>query len=926
LDLAARELALEKLLIAGGALDLQIDPAGRINLQRMAGKEAPVAGKDGAPQKIPGQNDAPPETTGEKTVPPTSDASPWKLNANSIDISNIALTLADLRRTALGNAQIGDLGMQFKAAVELDSQRTRVAIEDFAADLKSVQFTSPQAPQAPLQINARVADLGLRFKASLETGPEPIQLTVQDFSSALKSVQLTTPGALKPLFTSEKIALEGGRFDLAARSLTLSRIALSDGHADVIRDRAGKLNWMELLGEQPDIPTAGAPQPAPTGQPSWKVLLKTVEISGFRSAFSDLAAVPDEPLYSLQRLNAKIRDMDGLSPMGVELNFQLDQGGAAALRGTFDPAARSLVAEVNLNDLELTPLQPYLEPFVTLTLQSALVSTRGNLRLGLAEPGTQLVYEGGFDLNKFQLLEPASSDIYLGWSGLQIPRLKLTLAPDRLDVNEIRLTKPVGKLIIAEDGSVNLAKVLKTSPPSENAPAPAQPSPAQAGEPFAFHIGKLRVEDGDWLFGDLSLTPKFMARIHNLKGLVSGLSSARDSRALIRLDGRVDQYGSAKITGEINLFDPKRATEVEMVFRNVEMVSLTPYSGRFAGRRINSGKLSADLKYRIQDNKLAGENRIIVDNLQLGERVDSPHAANLPLDLAVALMQDSNGRIDIGLPVSGDLSDPKFSFGHLIGKALVNIVTKVVTAPFRALGGLLGGDGKAAENVEFDPGRAELSPPEKEKLEKLAEALHKRPQLQLVVQGRYSTEADGHEMQALNVQRAVAGRLGSKVTPEEEPGPPDFANGKTRRALEELFSERFGAAALEELKRSVEQDAVASQGSETQQPEQGKTAAAGRWSKLTRALKLDGILRPEESARESASLAAAQYARLVTSEPLPEEQLIALAESRARAIVAELQGADGIPAERLAIKEPEPLADGAKPSATLSLDTLNEAG
>jgi hypothetical protein len=289
-------------------------------------------------------------------------------------------------------------------------------------------------------------------------------------------------------------------------------------------------------------------------------------------------------------------------------------------------------------------------------------------------------------------------------------------------------------------------------------------------------------------------------------------------------------------------------------------------------------------------------------------------------------MQDSNGRIDIGLPVSGDLSDPQFSFGHLIGKALVNIVTKVVTAPFRALGGLLGGDGKAAENVEFDPGRAELSPPEKEKLEKLAEALHKRPQLQLVVQGRYSTEADGHEMQALNVQRAVAGRLGSKVTPEEEPGPPDFANGKTRRALEELFSERFGAAALEELKRSVEQDAVASQGSETQQPEQGKTAAAGRWSKLTRALKLDRILRPEESARESASLAAAQYERLVTSEPLPEEQLIALAQSRARAIVAELQGADGIPDERLAIKEPEPLPEGARPSATLSLDTLNEAG
>jgi hypothetical protein len=279
-------------------------------------------------------------------------------------------------------------------------------------------------------------------------------------------------------------------------------------------------------------------------------------------------------------------------------------------------------------------------------------------------------------------------------------------------------------LIIGEDRSVNLAQVFKTEHPAADSPAATGPSKTADGNVFPVSIQKLRVDNGILDFADLSLTPQFGTQIHDLGGVVTGMSSTPDSRAQVQLGGNVDEYGLAKINGEINVFDPVAFTDIDMIFQNVEMSDLTPYSGKFAGGKIDSGKLSLNLGHKIDNGKLLGDNQIVVDKLKLGQPVKSPEAANLPLDLAVALLEDADGVIDIGLPVRGDLNDPKFSFGHLIGKALVNLITKIATAPFRVLGALVGGAaGENFDAIAFEPGDAAVPAPEREKLKKLAEAL-----------------------------------------------------------------------------------------------------------------------------------------------------------------------------------------------------------
>jgi hypothetical protein len=263
----------------------------------------------------------------------------------------------------------------------------------------------------------------------------------------------------------------------------------------------------------------------------------------------------------------------------------------------------------------------------------------------------------------------------------------------------------------------------------------------------------------------------------------------------VKLDGRVDESGLFKADGALNALEPKVFTDLAVIFRNVPMSTLSPYSATFAGRRIVAGTISLELEYKVDHSELLGENKVVLQKLQLGERVESPGAMKLPLDLAIAILSDADGRIDIALPVRGNVDNPEFNYGRVIWQALVTVITRVATAPFRALGALFGGGGGGGEKleaIEFEPGRDVVLPPEREKLKHVGEVLGKRPQLKLTVHGGYDAKLDGEALRALHVRHELAQRLGVKLKPGEDPGPVAFDDAKTQRALEALLTERGG--------------------------------------------------------------------------------------------------------------------------------------
>jgi hypothetical protein len=284
-----------------------------------------------------------------------------------------------------------------------------------------------------------------------------------------------------------------------------------------------------------------------------------------------------------------------------------------------------------------------------------------------------------------------------------------------------------------------------------NSPTDATPS---AEGTMAMSIGTVQITNGSAHFADYWIQPNYAVAIQSLNGSVVGLSSDPQSHATLKLEGKIDRYAPVHIDGEINLFAATSYSDIKMGFKGVDMSSVTPYSGHFAGYKIDKGKVSADLSYHVENRKLTADHKIVIDQLQLGDKVDSPEAVKLPLKLAVALLKDRNGVIDLGLPVTGSLDDPQFRLAPIIWKAVLNLIEKAATAPFAMLGRLFGGSEKMNE-VDFKPGNAALDDQGRERMASLQKAMKERPQLQLDVPMASSPDLDRPALAQRELQKKL---------------------------------------------------------------------------------------------------------------------------------------------------------------------------
>jgi len=377
--------------------------------------------------------------------------------------------------------------------------------------------------------------------------------------------------------------------------------------------------------------------------------------------------------------------------------------------------------------------------------------------------------------------------------------------------------------------------------------------------------------------------------MHELKGVITGLGTDVNRSAKVQLDARVDQFGSARIRGQVSVLEPEKHTEIDMAFRNLEMTSLSPYVAKFAGYEIASGKLSLDLQYKVRDSKLLGENKVVLNQLELGRKVESPDALDLPLELALALLKDSRGVIDIGLPVRGDLADPQFDYGAVIAKAIGNLLGGIVTAPFRALAALFGGGDAQIDTIEFEPGADALAPPEQQKLETVVRALNERPNLRLIVAPVYAVGQDTPVLQSLAVRSEIVRRMGLELVPGEDPGPIDAANPRVPPAVEAAFSARYAPQVLALLKQRAVLELTPAQ------------APAGTVGATDAGAPATGPVPPP-------AFYQGLIDRMVKEQPVSEEQLGQLATRRADAIVQALTGSDGVAPERVRRGEPRKAA------------------
>ncbi|HNH89609.1 MAG TPA: DUF748 domain-containing protein [Thiobacillaceae bacterium] len=847
-DLDKRQLDIGEIALSGGKVALNRDKAGRLDVLDWFPPSPTVQDSAVAAKPAPAPK-APAKAGGE--VPP------WRVNLNRFALNGLGIRVTDAGFAAPLTAEVGNVQVGFAAKAEAGAT-TQAVVEGLAVDVS-----------------------GLRL-----------------LSAAMK----------EPLFVLGGLTLADGHLDLAARQAEIGRVSVANGKLEAVRDGKGRIALLEAL-KPVDGKSSPAAAPAKKAEPAaadtWHWKVGQVDLSGFQVAARDETVQPAGGL-TLDKIEATASGLsDNLkAPLPVKLGFQVKEGGSFQAEGKVVPAAPSADIRLKLANLALAPAQPWLTQAANLTLASGRASLHGQVKYaGKAE------FKGGFEVADLLLNESEGGARFLAWK--QLASDSVSASQEALDIDELKLDSLGMKLVIYQDKTVNLKKILKAEapPPEPNgqlaggkAAEPAKPGeaaagkeakPLQAADPapaYRMNIDRIRIEHGEMDFADLSLALPFGTRIHDFKGAFNGISTKPGSAAELELDGRVDDYGLARAVGQLDLFNPTGFMDIKTVFRNVEMTNLTPYTATFVGRKIQSGKLSLDLEYKIKDRQLLGQNQIVMDKLTLGERVESPTAKDLPLDLAIAILQDSDGKIDLGLPVSGSLDDPQFSYGQIIWKAIGNIITKIVTAPFRALGALFGGGGEKLEKVAFEAGEAGLTPPEKEKFKQIAQILAKRPGLALTVQGAWSAEIDRPAMKELQLRRAVAEKMGVKLAPDEDPGPISTANPKAQAALETLYAARFGEPEWKVLSGKWLQA----------NPEKKKESTAGKMvSRLKNLFKPEEPLSAEDLGQlKDADLHALLYKRLLDKEAVSDEALGQLARRRGLAVVDGLVAA-GAPAERV---------------------------
>jgi uncharacterized protein involved in outer membrane biogenesis len=604
--------------------------------------------------------------------------------------------------------------------------------------------------------------LDLKSAYAVTTGGGRYHATLSQLGVSLTSLALRRNGEKQPFARIASTDIKDAAVDLDKHTVVIPQLSTSGGMISVARGRDGKLDLQQLVP-----PSTGKRQPA-GGSPSspWIISVGKLAVAGYTAKWQD--RTPAKPVtVSLDKIGIDAENLSTApkAKSKATLRFAVNGKGSVTGDAAFGLDPLSVNLKLDAKDVDIAPLRPYIANVTNIVVTRGQASVKGNIAFRQNEQkGIHATFSGNVGLANFASLDAAKSEDFLKWKTLSVNGVQAATEPFSMSVHSIALNSFYSRLIVNPNGRLNVQDILH--PGGKSAPAkpatarektPARPTPAARGathEP-PIKIGKVTLTHGNINFSDHYIKPNYSANLTGIKGTITGLSSNPKSRAQVKLAGSVNHDAPIDITGEINPLGASLYADIKAAAKGIELSPMTPYAAKYAGYDIEKGKLSLDVHYHIEDQKLTAENHVFLDQLTFGDKVNSPDALNLPILLAVSLLKDRQGQIDIHLPVSGSFNDPQFSIGGIIVKVIVNLITKAVTAPFALLSSAFGGSAELSY-ATFDPGRSTLTDSARKKLQTLAKALNDRPGLKLEITGRSDPATDTDGLRHALLRRKVA--------------------------------------------------------------------------------------------------------------------------------------------------------------------------
>ncbi len=478
-------------------------------------------------------------------------------------------------------------------------------------------------------------------------------------------------------------------------------------------------------------------------------------------------------------------------PVAITVAADINEKGRLDIRGTVEPMPLKADLDLDIKNIDIRAVQPYIEEYVNLSLRQANLSVAGKLKIAETKNrDVQGQFTGNAGLSRLVTVDQVTRQPFVNWSDLSLKGVRVNLSPLSVVVDQVTLNNLMARVILSSKGRLNLQDILRSetggqksltqNEERDNGKTPAagtvvmaqqtaqkQANSAQAvplkaeTKNCSVRVKKWLIRNGKIRFSDNFIQPRYTANLVNLNGSINNLSTDAGKQATVGVKGRVNG-APLTIAGQLNPLSDTLSLDIRAEVKGMELAQFSAYSGKYIGYGIEKGKLSFDVHYKVQDNQLTAENSLVLDQLTLGDEVESADAVRLPVRLALSLLKDKDGVIDINLPVGGSLNDPEFSVGGIVFKMFVNLLTRAVTAPFKLLGALVGNDAELSF-VAFEPGSSAMTESERKKLESLAKALENRPGLTLEITGKYDPVVDSKLTIMKKLREMKAKDLGKKA-------------------------------------------------------------------------------------------------------------------------------------------------------------------
>jgi len=621
-----------------------------------------------------------------------------------------------------------------------------------------------------LDIPYYLAYIPHEFNISVPSGKLDVQSTVSFSMSPDKHPVISVAGnvAMRDFVLQDrkKNPIAGlKRLDVVMTSLEplqskfhFARIAIDSPEANVSRAKDGTINLLALAPAKKEEAAPARPEPKAEERPLPTLILDAFDLKGGKITYRD--EVPQEPISSLmQDITVKgenistVKDSQGRLSVSMDLN---KGRGSVAVNGPVGLNPMFAHLDVDLKKIRIRPFQEYFTEYFRVNFTEGDISLKGTFSANKPlDKDLTVKYDGNVLLAHVATVMKVSGEDFMKFKSLYVNSVNAGYNPLFVRIKDISLSDFYVHIFVNEDGTLNLQHLTKPKEASEESTEkeptpPKQQEEAQSAEKKEYlgdilaknlEINRVSLQNGTIAFDDKHIKPNYASTLTELTGRMTGVTSIRTKPADVDIRGKIGRYIPVEITGKVHPFLSNLFVDIKASLRDFNLSPLTPYSGKYAGYKIEKGSLSFDLKYLINGTKLDAENKVVIDQLTLGDRVDSPDATKLPVGLAITLLRDADGKINLDIPLTGRIDDPQFSVWRIVLQVIVNLLTKVATAPFALLGSLFGG-GEELSYIQFDYGLSDIPEQGMKKIETLVKALKAKPALKLDIVGGVDMEMD----------------------------------------------------------------------------------------------------------------------------------------------------------------------------------------